>query len=197
MGAVCGTEGIVDEHVERRGELLDESRLVLRLLLVEACVLEHDDVSLGRAVDDLLDLVADAVGCELDLLPEQFAHALGAGSEAELVLGTVLGAAQVRADGDDGALALQIFDGGDGRADACVVGDGLTVEGDVDIAADQYLLPLEVGLTKVLDRFLSLQFHDGASREGTDGEGGGGGGGEGRDGGEGEEGNGGVDELHG
>ncbi|KAL7551129.1 hypothetical protein ACHAWF_014328 [Thalassiosira exigua] len=194
--AVGRAEGVVDEEVEGSGEVLDEASLVLGLLLVEAGVLEHDHVALRGTVDDGLDVVADAVGGKLDLLAEELAHALGAGSEAELVLRSILGAAEVGADGDDGALVLEVLDGGDGGADAGVIGDGLAVEGHVHVAPDEDLLALELGLAQVLDGFLGLEFEGGGGGERADSEGGGGGG-ECRGDGEGQEGDGGVDELHG
>ena len=200
VGAVGGPEGVVDVQVEGRRELLHEAGLVLLLLLVEAGVLEHDDVPLARGGDHGRDLVPDAVGCELDLLAQQLPHARRAGREAELVLRSALGPAEVGADGDDGTLGLEVLDRGDGRADARVVGDGLSVEGDVHVAPDEDLLALELGLGEVLDGFLGLQFEDvEVGRGGGDGAHAEGGrrGCECRDGGEDEEGDGGVDELHG
>ena len=156
VGTVGGTEGIVDEEVEGSGELLDEGLLVLGLLLVEAGVLEHEDISLLGGIDHGLDLVTDAVGGELDVLAEELSHALGGGAEGELVLGTI-GAAQVGADGDDGALGLEVLDGGDGGTDAGVIGDLLAVKGDVDVATDKDLLALELIVGEVLDGLLGLE----------------------------------------
>lgn len=49
------------------------------------------------------------------------------------------------ADRDDGTFFDEVFDGGDGRADAGVVGDGFAGKGDVEVAADEDLFGLEVG----------------------------------------------------
>ena len=156
VGAVGSTEGVVHEHVEGSGELLNETSLVLGLLLVEAGVLQHDDISLAGGVDYGGDLVSDAVGGELHLLSEELSHAVSARSEGELILGSVLGSTKVRADGHDGALALEELDGGDRRADPGVIGDGLSVKRDVDVASDENLLALELSLGKILNAFLHL-----------------------------------------
>ena len=84
-----------DSQVVGSGELLGELLDVLLLLLLEADVLEEDDITVLHAVDHALDLVADAVGGHLDLLAEELGEAAGAGGEGELVLGTVLGTTQV------------------------------------------------------------------------------------------------------
>jgi len=104
----------------------------------------------------------------------------------------------VGADSDNGTLALQVFNGGDGGTDTGVIGDGLAVKGYVDVTSDQDLLALELVLGEVLDGFLGLKFEveGGGSREGAHAERRGGGG-KGRSGGESDEGDGGVDELHG
>ena len=196
VSPVSGTKGIVDEHIEGRSKLLNKSGLVLGLLLVESGVLEHDDIALLGGIDNLGNLVTNAVGGELDLLSQKFAHALGAGAEGEFVLRSVLGAAQVRADGDDGALALEVFDGGDGGADTGVIGDLLAVKGNVHVATDENLLALKVGLAEVLDGLLGIEGEvelgggEGAEADGR------GGGGEGSDGWDGQKSEG-RGELHG
>lgn len=197
MGTVGGTEGIIDKQIEGSGQLLDKSRLVLGLLLVESSVLEHDNITLLGGIDNLLDFVTDAVGGELDFLSEQLSHALGTGSEGELVLWSVLGAAQVRADSHDGSLALEVFDGGDGRPDTGIIGDLLAIKGNVDVAPNKNLLALKVGLRKILNGFLGVkgEVELGGGREGADAEGGGAGD-KGGNSGDGEEGGDGR-ELHG
>jgi len=63
----------------------------------------------------------------------------------------------VRADSDDGTLALQEFDGGDGGADTSIIGDFLSIKGNVDITSDQNLLSLKFGIRKILDGLLGLK----------------------------------------
>merc|ERR1719261_1676122 len=147
--AVGRAERVVDEEVEGGRELLDEGGVVLGLLLVEARVLEEEGLAVAHAVDDRSDLVADAVGRHLHGRAELLAHARGHGAERELVLGPVLGPAEVRAHRDLGALVEEVLDRRDGRADARVVADHAVLEGDVEVAADEDLLALEVRLGEV------------------------------------------------
>ena len=58
---------------------------------------------------------------------------------------------------DLGALADEVLDCGHGGADAGVVGDGFAVEGDIEVAADEDLLALQVALGEVRDVHLSLE----------------------------------------
>ena len=147
VGTVGGTEGIIDEHVEGRGKLLNESRLVLGLLLVETGVLKHDNISLGGTINNLGNFIADAIGGKGDGLSKQFAHALGTRAKGELVLWSILGSSQVRADGDDGTLSFQVFNGGDGGADTSIISDFLSIKGNVDITSDKDLLSLKFSIT--------------------------------------------------
>ena len=66
VGAVGGGEGVVDVDVAELGELVDEGRVVLFLRLVEAGVLEQQDVAVLHRGDRLRRPVADAVGGEGD-----------------------------------------------------------------------------------------------------------------------------------
>lgn len=161
VGTVGSSEGIVDVKVEWSGKLFNEFGLVLFFLLVETSVLEHDDISLLSITDDLGDFLSDAVSGKGDFLSKKFAHAFGARSKGELVLWSILRASQVGADGDDGTLSLQVFDGWDGGADTGIISDGLSVKRNVDIATDQNLLSLQFFIGEVLDGLLSIK-NDGA-----------------------------------
>jgi hypothetical protein len=159
VGTVGGSERVIDVNVERGGELLNKAGLVLLLLLVESGVLEHDDITLLGLADKLHDLLAEAVGGQGDGLSEELSHALGAGGEGILVL-LALGASQVRADSDDGSLAFQVLDGGDGCTDTGVISDRGSVQRDVHIATNQNLLSLEFLFGQVFDGLLRLEFED-------------------------------------
>jgi hypothetical protein len=76
----------------------------------------------------------------------------------------------VRADGDDGTLLLEGLDGGDGGADAGVVGDFLAVKGDIDVATDQDLLALEVTVGEIVDGLLGLKLEGGGGSGSADAE---------------------------
>ena len=165
MRTVGGTESIVDEHIERSGELLNEAGLVLGLLSVETGVLKHDHIALFHGVNQSGDIISDAVTGELDFLLEDLSHALGARCERELVLGAILRASQMRADGDLGSLGNKVLDGGDGGTDAGVISDGLSVKGDVDIATDEDLLSLKLLVGEVGDGLLRFEGNGGANAE--------------------------------
>lgn len=66
----------------------------------------------------------------------------------------------MRADGDDSTLVDQVLDGWDGRADTGVVGDGLSVERNIDIATDKDLLSLQFLVSKVGDGLLGLKLNE-------------------------------------
>jgi hypothetical protein len=171
MGTVGSSESIVDEHVERSGELLDEFSIVLLLFLVEAGVLEHENGTLSGTVDGSLDVSTDAVTEEGDISTEELTHAGSARSKGELVLRTILRAAQVGANGDDGTLRLQVLDGRNGGADTGVIGDGLSVKRNVDITTDEDLLSLEFTVGEVLDGLLDFKLSVESSRGSSHSEG--------------------------
>ena len=76
---------------------------------------------------------------------EELAEAVDDGAKAHGVDGLALGAAEVRAEDDLGFAAERVLDGGDGFADAGVVGDGAVLgEGDVEVDADEDALVGEV-----------------------------------------------------
>mmetsp|Transcript_32907 Transcript_32907/g.48726 ORF Transcript_32907/g.48726 Transcript_32907/m.48726 type:complete len:207 (+) Transcript_32907:922-1542(+) len=164
MGTMGGTESIVDEQVERGSKLLNEFWFVLGLLLVESGVLKHDNISLLGGINNSSDALTNAVGSKSDILSKKLSHALSTRSKRKLVLRTILGASQMRADRNDGALALEVFNGGDGGSDTGVVGDFLSVKRDVDITSDQDLLSLEVTLGEILDRLLGFKLEEGKGR---------------------------------
>jgi hypothetical protein len=160
VGTMGSSESVVNEKVERGGKLLNESRLVLGLLLVESGVLKHDNISIGGLANNGGNFLTDAVRGEGDILSKKLGHALGAGCEGEFVLRAILGTSQVRADSDDGSLALQVFDGGDGRTDAGIISDLLSVKGDIDITSDKNFLSLKLIIGKVRDGLLGLKLSD-------------------------------------
>jgi hypothetical protein len=100
-------------------------------------------------------------------LSEKFSHALGARGEGVLVFLTIR-ASQVRADGDNGTLFLQVLDGRDGGTDTGVVSDLLSVKRNVHIASDQDLLSLELSFSQVLDRLFGLELEGRDSSAGSE-----------------------------
>ena len=138
--AVRGAKGVVDIDLRKGGQLLGELRIVLFLFLVEADVLQQNDVARLHRVDALLGVLADDVLGQDDLLIELLAQALRNGGQGILHVEFALGTAQVRAE-DDGRIVVQeVLDGGQRRHDAGVVGDLRAVQGDVEVAAHEYAL---------------------------------------------------------
>ena len=123
MGAMSGTKGIVDKQIKGLGELGNKVGIVLGLFLVEAGVLQHEHIAFLGFRNEFGNFVANAIISKSDGLLEQLAHPKGAWTEAILVLGSVLGTAEVGADGDDGALVFKVLDGGDRATDPSVVSD--------------------------------------------------------------------------
>ncbi len=156
VGTVGSSESIIDEKVERSGKLFNESSLVLGLFLVVSGVFEHDDITFLSGVDNLGDFLSDAVGGKSDVLSEELTHALGARCKGELVFLSVR-ASQVGADSDDGTLRLQVLDGRDTGSDTGIVGDGLSVKRNVDIATNQDLLSLELVIGEIFDGLLGFE----------------------------------------
>ena len=156
VGTVSSSESIVDEKVERSGELLDESGLVLGLFLVESSVFEHDHSTFLGLANNLGNLFSDAVRGKSDILSEELGHALGARSKGELVFLSVR-ASQVGADSDNGTLLLQELDGRDTGSDTGIIGDGLSVKRNVDIATNQDLLSLKLVIREVFDGLLGFE----------------------------------------
>mmetsp|Transcript_20932 Transcript_20932/g.29542 ORF Transcript_20932/g.29542 Transcript_20932/m.29542 type:complete len:200 (-) Transcript_20932:44-643(-) len=160
MGTVGGTESIVDEKVEGGSKLFNEFRLVLGFLLVKTSVLKHDNITFLGISNNLGNFITNAVGGKGDSLVEKFSHTFGTRSKRELVLGTILRAAQVGADSDNGTLALQVLNGRDGRTDTSVISDGLSIKGNVDITTDKDPLSLELIIGQILNGFLGFKLEN-------------------------------------
>lgn len=120
-------------------DLLALGILAAALLLgVETQVLEENDAAIGGAVDDLLDLGADTVVGEGDLLADELLKLSNNGLQRVLLVDLAVGAAQVGHEDDGlGAIVDGVLDGGDSTGDALVVGDVLvSIEGDVEVDLD-------------------------------------------------------------
>jgi len=149
MGTMGSTESIIHKHIEGSSKLLNESGLVLGFLLVESGVLKHDDVTFLGSINNLGNIISDAVGRKSDIFSKKLAHALGTGSKGELILGTILRAAQMRAYSDNCTLGSKVFDGRNRTANTSVISDGLSIKGNVHVAPDENLLSLKVGIGKI------------------------------------------------
>ena len=157
VGAVGGPEGVVDVDVTERSELLGEVLVVGLLFGVEAEVFEQQGLARLEVGGELKRDRADAVGGEGDVLVgvhdvvEQRAQARGDGSQAHRGYFGSLGAAEVRGEDHLCLTAQRVLDGGDGLADARVVGDRAVFERHVEVDADEHTFAGEI---EVADRKL-------------------------------------------
>ena len=150
VGAVGAAEGVVDVDVAEAGELFGEGGIVGLFFGMEAEVFEQEGLAGLEITGELGGDLADAVGGEGDVfvlvddVVEEQAEAVDDGAEAHGVDGLALGTAEMGGEDDLGFVAEGVLDGGDGLADAGVVGDGAVFEGDVEVDADEDALVGEV-----------------------------------------------------
>src|SRR5882724_6789103 len=128
MGAVCRREGIVDPEVAELGELRDERRVVLLFALVEAGVLQKQNVAGLHRRDRGRGLVANAILGKCDGPLRRKRYGGGDGLERLLRVGP-LRAAEV---GEQNHLAALVRYLGGGR--------------HVEIDAEQHPFALHIGL---------------------------------------------------
>jgi hypothetical protein len=146
---------LTDVDVTKSGEALAElvnlslvglDLLALRVLAaalllgVETQVLEEDNATVLGVVDSLLDLGADAVVGEGDLLADELLELSNNGLQRVLLVDLAVGTTEVgHEDNSLGAIVDGVLDGRDGTSDTLVVGNVLVaVEGDVEV--DLYLV---------------------------------------------------------
>ena len=147
MGAA---EGVVDEDIAESGELLGEGGVVGLLFGVEAEVFKQEGLAGLEVAGELGGDLSDAIGGEGDVLVvaddvvEECAEAVDDGAEAHALDGLAFGTAQVRGEDDLGLVAEGVLDGGDGLADARVVGDDAVFEGNVEVDTDEDAFVFEI-----------------------------------------------------
>jgi hypothetical protein len=161
VSTVSSAESVVDVDITKSGQTLAESLnlslvglglvaiLVLGralLLNVESEVLEEDDRAILGLVDDLLDLGADTVGGEGNLLAEKLLELGDNRLERVLLVGGAVGATEVGHEDDGlGAMLEGVLDGGESTDNSLVVGDVLVgVERDVEVDLGGVLLALKI-----------------------------------------------------
>ena len=149
MGAVDSAEGVRDIHAVSAGQVgqgLGKGGVVLLLALLEAQILQQHQLAglQGRGLG--LGVGAHHVGGKDDLPAQQLLQTMSHGGQGQCGLDLTLGLAQVGAGDDSSTLVQQILQGGQGSLDALVIGDGtgLLVLGDVEVAAAEHLLALDV-----------------------------------------------------
>ena len=145
MGAVGGAKGVVHIDIRQAGQLLSEAGIVLFLLREEAHVFEQHHVAFSGGGHLGLGVGADAAVGFDHRLAQQLAEAGGHGGEAHGLVHLALGPPEVGRQQHLGALADQVVDGGQGGADAGVVGDrAVVVERYVEVHPHQHALAAQV-----------------------------------------------------
>ncbi len=154
VGAMGGREGVVDVEVAELGEPFDDRRIVLFLALVEAGVLEQQDVAVLELGDRGL---GDCARCSRRRSRPGGSMTLGDGrGDGPQRIGLVraaLGTAEVR---EQDHLAALVGDLGDGRGDALDarrVGDLAVLGGNVEVDAQEHALAGDVGVVERAEWF--------------------------------------------
>ena len=135
-----GREGVVDVDVAQRGELVDEGRVVLLLLLVEAEVLQQQHVARLEIAHALFGLLADAILGEGDRLAERLRQRLDQRLQRHLGHALAVGPAEMAEHDHLGALVGELLQGRRGALDARGVGHLAVLHRHVEVDADQHAL---------------------------------------------------------
>ena len=140
-----GAEGVEHEDVAIGGKGLGDLGVVLLLALVEADVLEHQDVARLERGHGLGGLLAIGVVDEIHVEAGELSELVGSRLERELGLGAIaLGATEMAHENDLGVVLLQILDGGDGGAHAGVVGHDAVLQRHVEVDAHEHALAVHI-----------------------------------------------------
>ena len=153
VGAVGGREGVVDIDVAELGHLLDESRIVLLLALVEAGVLEQEDVAVLHFGDGVGGDLPDAVVREGDRALDDLGDR---GSDGLQRIFLVPGAFRPAEMGEQDHLAALVGDFGDRRGDALDarrVGHLAVLGRNVEIDPQEDALAREAGVVERAEWF--------------------------------------------
>src|SRR5664279_3295097 len=149
--AVRHREGVVDENVAELGDRGDESRIVLLLAGIKACVLQADDVAVLHRRHRALSGLADAVVNEFDRPFDDVRH-LGGHRLERIFLIAPLRAAEMREQDHLGALVGDLGDGVRHALDAGGVGDNTVLHRHVEVDAHQHAFALHVDVVKGAER---------------------------------------------
>ena len=139
-----GAEGVIDEKIGHGSQLLAQLRIVLGLALHIADVLQQHDFTVLQGGSLGLGVLADHVGSHDDGLAQKLAQTVGDDLQRQLRLPLALGLAHVGAEDDPCAVVHQILHGRQRGDDTLVAGDLAVLGGDVEVAAAQDPLTLDI-----------------------------------------------------
>ena len=148
MGAVGGREGVVDEDVAQRRQLLDEGGLVLLLPGVKARVLQEHDVAVLHGADGRMHDVAHRGGHEGHGAAQLLGQREGDGPQRVRLVRPALGPAEMGQQHRAAALLRDLADGGQHPGDAGAVGDPAVLGRHVEVDADEHAPAREGGVVE-------------------------------------------------
>ena len=147
VGAVRRAEGVVDVDVAVAGQRRREAGVVGLLLVVEAEVLQEQQLTGLEAVDGIHGPDADGVTGGRHGPLEELGEVLGHGAQAQRVADLALRPSEVAHEHDGGAVLEQVGDGGEGGADAGVVPHPAVLDGHVEVDPHEDALALRIEVT--------------------------------------------------
>ncbi len=146
--AVGCAKRVVDIHVSELREGLGESGVVRLFLVMETEIFEQSDVAGAQAFDDFLGDDPGAFVAEQHRVRDQLMEADAGRAQRVFLHRLALRPAEVRHEDDARAGLAQELDGGNGCADARVIGDDLAallfLERDVEVHANQDAAPVQL-----------------------------------------------------
>ena len=146
-------ERIVHVSVGQIGQGAGKLGIVLLLALIESDVLQQQHVTVFQRVDGFLSRRSDKLAREHDVAAEQLLQTARDGAQAEGLLEALpRRATAVAREDHPGAVADELVDGGQRRADARVVGHvAVGIHRRVEVDAHEHLLAREILIVNGLD----------------------------------------------
>ena len=142
---MSGTEGVENEDIAVGSEGLGDLGIVLLLTLVEADVLENEDLARLDSGDSLGSLLAVGVGDKGNVETGELSELLGDGLEGELGLEAgAIGTAEVAHEDDASIVLDEVVDGGQGSLDAGGVANDAILDRHVEVNADENALAVDI-----------------------------------------------------
>ena len=145
LGAVGGAEGIENEDVTIGSELLGDLGIVLLLTLIEADVLENEDLARLDGGNGLGGLLTIRVGNKSNVKARELGELLGDRLEGELGLeASALGTAEVAHEDDASVVLDEILDGGKGSLDAGGIAHDAVLDRHIEVNANENAFAVDI-----------------------------------------------------
>ena len=142
---MSGAEGIENEDVTIRSELLGDLGIVLLLTLVKTDVLENEDLARLDGGDSLGGLLAIRVGNKSNVKARELSELLGDRLEGKLGLeASALRTAEVAHEDDASVVLNEVVDGGQGSLNTGGVANDAILDRHVEVNADENALAVDI-----------------------------------------------------